>query len=153
MITLTPLSAMILSTSLLHPETLKHPLEEYACLTEAIHYEAKGEPVEGKIAVGSVIINRMKSKRYPSSICEVISQKYQFSYRNSGYVVLELPNRIEERSFKESSDLAVGLLEGTISSNVGNSLLYYNPKKVTPKWSKGYYKRVTKGNHLFLEKI
>ena len=42
------------------------------CLVEAVYYEARSEGVIPKIAVANVILQRVKSKKYPSTICEVV---------------------------------------------------------------------------------
>lgn len=48
-----------------------------------MYYEARGEPRNGKIAVALVTLNRLDSKRYPSTICGVVFQKKQFSWTAS----------------------------------------------------------------------
>lgn len=59
-------------------------------MAEAIYFEARGEPIAGQAAVGLVILERVRSGRYPSSVCGVISQndhrfnKCMFSYRCDG---------------------------------------------------------------------
>ena len=60
------------------------------CLARAIYFEARGEPVSGKIAVGRVILNRVESKACPDSICEVVYEnahlrnRCQFSFACDG---------------------------------------------------------------------
>lgn len=54
---------------------------ERRCMAEAIYYESKSESRQGKIAVGNVVMNRVKSQRYPDTICGVV---YQRSYKNRG---------------------------------------------------------------------
>ena len=53
---------------------------ELTCMAENIYHEARGEPVSGQKAVVAVVLNRVKDKRWPSTICEVVWQKYQFSW-------------------------------------------------------------------------
>lgn len=50
------------------------------CLSSAVHYEAGGESTRGKVAVASVIMNRVESKRFPNSVCGVVKQRRQFSW-------------------------------------------------------------------------
>ena len=47
---------------------------ERRCLATAIYFEARGEPVEGQIAVGQVIMNRVRSPQFPETICGVVYQ-------------------------------------------------------------------------------
>ena len=64
--------------------------EQWRCLSEAIYHEARGESLEGKIAVAEVILNRMESDRYPSTVCGVVEQEtgkrnmWKFSYYSVG---------------------------------------------------------------------
>jgi spore germination cell wall hydrolase CwlJ-like protein len=45
-----------------------------------LHYEARGESLAGKKAVANVTINRVKSKKFPNTVCSVVKQPYQFSW-------------------------------------------------------------------------
>ena len=52
------------------------------CLAQNIYHEARGEPMEGKLAVGHVVMNRMADKRFPRLACSVIKQGgYRHRYR------------------------------------------------------------------------
>lgn len=53
---------------------------ELRCLATAVYFEARGEPLEGQLAVAQVIINRAESGRYPASVCGVIRQPGQFTF-------------------------------------------------------------------------
>lgn len=50
------------------------------CLARAVYFEARGEPLEGQLAVAQVILNRVASGRFADSICGVIDQPGQFSF-------------------------------------------------------------------------
>jgi spore germination cell wall hydrolase CwlJ-like protein len=55
--------------------------QEVNCLTDAVYFEARGEPDLGKLAVANVILNRTKvTEKFPDTVCGVIKQKGQFSY-------------------------------------------------------------------------
>jgi hypothetical protein len=56
---------------------------ELHCLATAVYFEARGEPLEGQLAVAQAIINRTETGRYASSICGVINQPGQFSFSRS----------------------------------------------------------------------
>lgn len=53
---------------------------ELRCMTEAVYREAGSEPMKGRYAVAQVIMNRMRSGRFPSSVCGVVHQKGQFTF-------------------------------------------------------------------------
>lgn len=60
-------------------EALIASVDDLMLLAALIHIEAGAEPYEGQVAVGAVVMNRVKSKTYPNTIKEVIYQKSQFS--------------------------------------------------------------------------
>lgn len=55
-------------------------LKELRCLELNLHHEARGESIEGIKAVANVTINRVKSGKFPTSICKVVKQPGQFSW-------------------------------------------------------------------------
>ena len=58
--------------------------ETLRCMATTIYYEAKGEPLDGQLAVAEVILNRARSGRYPSDVCGVVTQAGQFSFVRGG---------------------------------------------------------------------
>ena len=54
--------------------------DELHCLAGAVYFEARGEPLEGQLAVAQVIVNRAEDRRFPSSYCGVVYQRSQFSF-------------------------------------------------------------------------
>ena len=97
-------------------------------LANAIFHEARGESREGQIAVGHVILNRVKDRRYPSSLKGVIWQPRQFSgLRYHG-------------GWQRFEQLARDLLAGKVPNPVGNALFFRN-------FRRNGAKRI--GNHWF----
>lgn len=96
-----------------------------ACL---IYSEAGSQSYEGKLAVANVVLNRVKSKKYPNSISKVIYQKGQFSVAASGILSKNLHkyNNFNSSSQKACIKAATEALSGT--NNVG-SRLYFNSYK------------------------
>ncbi|HJO66877.1 MAG TPA: cell wall hydrolase, partial [Sphingomonas sanguinis] len=60
--------------------------EELRCLAGAIYFEGRGEPLAGQLAVAQVILNRTKSGRFPTDVCNVIKQRGQFSFVRGGEI-------------------------------------------------------------------
>jgi hypothetical protein len=123
---------------------------EMECLAEALYFEARGESIKGQFAVAEVIINRVKSTRFPKSICGVIRQgtgrKYQcqFTYTCDG-----LAERISEpRAYRRSQQIAQASLDGVVQ-NLTNGATHYHTTAVRPRWSKVYSKTVKIGRHIF----
>jgi N-acetylmuramoyl-L-alanine amidase len=113
-------------------------------LAKIIHAEARGESYEGQLAVGAVIINRVKSAIFPNTVYGVIFEKwdnkyYQFSPVLDGTINLE-PNQTAYRAARE-------VLTGWDLS--GGALYFYNPEKSTNRWifDRPIIKKI--GKHVF----
>ena len=91
-------------------------------LANLIYCEAGGEPYEGKLAVGAVVINRVLSSRYPGTVSGVIYQNAQFSPVGSGRFALALAEDWANAACYEAADQA---MKG--ASNVGNCLYFRTP--------------------------
>lgn len=91
-------------------------------LANLIYCEAGGEPYEGKLAVGSVVVNRILSSVYPNTMVGVIYQKNQFSPVASGRLDLALTsNKANEDCYKAADAAMSGL------TNVGNCVYFRTP--------------------------
>ncbi len=91
-------------------------------LANIIYCEAGGEPYEGKLAVGAVVINRVLSSRYPGTVSGVIYQPYQFSPVGSGRFALALAENKANAACYAAADEA---MRG--ASNVGSCLYFRTP--------------------------
>ena len=119
--------------------------EEIDLLARLITAEAGGEPYEGQVAVGAVVINRVKSPKFPNSIREVIYQKGQFSS------LPKLPGIVPTQSARRAAQEA---LNGKDPS--GGALYFYNPDLASPEGKRffttsGLRVTVRIGNHVFLK--
>ncbi|MFZ5968048.1 MAG: cell wall hydrolase [Bacillota bacterium] len=104
-----------------------------------VYGEARGESFEGKVAVASVVLNRVKNPGFPDTIKAVILQPNQFTAVSDGQINL-VP---DEESFRAVCQ-ALMMTDAT-----SGSLFYYNPKIATSKWilSRKVIKVI--GNHSF----
>lgn len=106
-------------------------------LANLIYCEAGGEPYNGQVAVGSVVMNRVLSSVYPNTVTGVIYQSGQFSPVASGRLALALA---EGRATSSCYQAADEVMRGT--TNVGNCVYFRTPiDGVTPKY--------TIGGHIF----
>lgn len=64
----------VLKTPLEEPLVPEVDIDQVHCLATNIYHEARGESLEGKVAVANVVINRVKSPKYPDQICDVVYQ-------------------------------------------------------------------------------
>lgn len=91
-------------------------------LANLIYCEAGGEPYEGQIAVGAVVINRVLSSVYPDTVTGVIYQNKQFSPVGSGRLALALAeNRATASCYKAADEAMAG------HTNVGNCVYFRTP--------------------------
>lgn len=98
--------------------------EDLALLARIIHAEARGESFQGKVAVGAVVLNRMKSPYFPKSLDEVIYQRNQFTPVQDGSINLEP----DEQSIKA----ALAALRGEDPTK--GALFFYNPRISSDRW-------------------
>ena len=126
----------------LETQTTPRP-QDINCLAKNIYYEARGEPVEGQIAVAQVTLNRVRSGTFGSSICKVVYAKNQFSWT--------LDKRKKINSNKEwdaSKALALEVLNG--KSHIPNfNALYFHTKHIRPRWARTKTKVTIIANHIF----
>lgn len=110
-------------------------------LARLINGEARGEPYEGQVAVGAVILNRVKSPEFPNTIAGVIYQKGQFSCVTDG----QFNQPMEEGTtvYKAAQDAMNGV------DPTNGALYFYNPKKTKSKWLYSLPVVATIGEHKF----
>ncbi len=91
-------------------------------LANLIYCEAGGEPYEGQVAVGSVVMNRVLSSKFPNTIAGVIYQKGQFSPVKSGRLSLALKvNKATDKCYRAADEAMAGV------TNVGNCVFFRTP--------------------------
>lgn len=117
--------------------------QDMHCLASAIYFEARGESLEGRLAVGRVIVNRTKSGRFPTSYCGVVLQPSQFSFVHGR----TMPSVSENSdSWQEAVAIAQIADDGEWKSKAKGAL-FFHAKRVSPRW------RLTKlaqvDNHIF----
>ncbi|MBQ0823170.1 cell wall hydrolase [Microvirga sp. HBU67558] len=125
--------------------------KEQRCLAEAVYFEARSEPVEGQAAVAQVVLNRVKSGLYPSSICGVVYQNRhrhlacQFTFACEGKAL-----RIRDtESWERAKSVASAVLEGkTYLADVG-AATHYHADYVRPYWARRLKKMDVIGRHIF----
>lgn len=108
-------------------------------LSCCIYGEARGESYTGKVAVGAVILNRVKSSKFPNSISGVIYQSGAFTCVSDGQINLG--------TNAECTKAAQDALSGW--DPTGGALYYFNPKTATSKWIWSRPQLVTIGKHIF----
>lgn len=108
-------------------------------LAKCIYAEARGEPYTGQVAVGAVILNRVRSSKFPNTISGVIYQPYAFTCVSDGQI-----NLTPDASAKKAAQDA---LNGWDPTN--GCLYYYNPATATSSWIWSRTVMLSIGKHNF----
>ena len=134
------------------------------CLALNMYHEARDQGTAGIFAVSSVVINRVKDKRFPNNICDVIYQgpvrkswkrdgthfpiknKCQFSWYCDGKS--DTPHNKKE--FQKLLDLSEAILYNEISFiDITDGALFYHADYITPGWAKTKQRTTEIGDHIF----
>ncbi len=108
-------------------------------LARLIYGEARGESYVGQVAVGAVVLNRIKSPSFPNTMAGVIYQRYAFTAVDDGQINLT-PNATAKKAAQDA-------LNGWDPSY--GALYYYNPATATSQWIFSRKTLTTIGNHVF----
>lgn len=119
---------------------------EKEVLARLVHAESKGEPYEGKVAVATVVLNRVDSDTFPDSIKEVVYETspggiYQFSPVGNG----QIDKPADEEAMKAVEEAIAFRGDGN------NSLYFFNPDKTNDQWIRTRKVTKTIGNHVFAQ--
>ena len=108
-------------------------------LARIIHGEARGEPYNGMVAVGAVVLNRVSNPNFPSTVAGVIYQKGAFDAVSDGQINLTPSSQ----SYNAARDALNGW------DPTGGSIYYFNPATATNKWIWSRPHTITIGKHRF----
>ncbi|MHA1599494.1 MAG: cell wall hydrolase [Alphaproteobacteria bacterium] len=133
--------------------TLGDPRDEISCLALNIYHEARGEPDEGKLAVGHVVMNRVLSSRFPSTVCDVVRQggevrryRCQFSWWCDGRS--DKPRN--KKDWQSSSEFALAIYWSQ-TEDPTDGALWYHADYVSPNWRKDFVQGPKIGRHIFYQ--
>lgn len=126
-------------------------LAEENCLARAVYFEARSESELGQLAVAKVILNRVKDKDYPSTICGVVYQgsgsrnSCQFSFACDG-----MPDDVKQPgAWVNSKRIAQKALAGSSRVAAVSTATNYHADYVRPKWAKSMKRLIKIGRHIF----
>ena len=112
---------------------------EVYLLAKTIYAEGRGEPYVGQVAIGAVVLNRIRSKDFPNTISGVVYQKHAFTAVSDGQINLT-PN---DTAMKAARDAINGW------DPTGGALYYYNPAVATSAWIFDRQTVTVIGKHIF----
>jgi hypothetical protein len=120
------------------------------CLTQAVYFEARGEPKAGQAAVAQVVLNRVRHPSFPNSVCGVVFQGSnrrkgcQFSFACNG----AMKGRRESSAWSEARQIASRALSGAVMAEVG-SATHFHTTHVRPNWGPQLSRVAQVGLHVF----
>jgi spore germination cell wall hydrolase CwlJ-like protein len=124
---------------------------ERRCLAEAVYFESRSEPEAGQAAVAQVVLNRVQSGLYPTSVCGVVYQNRhhfkacQFSFACEGKSL----RVTETESWATAVRIANEVMDGrTYITDVGRST-HYHATYVKPRWARALTRMDMIGRHIF----
>jgi len=120
------------------------------CLAQAIYFEARGEPLEGQLAVGQVVMNRVESDAYPDTTCEVVFQneglrhRCQFSFACDG----KSDRPRDWQAWNTASRVAI-IARSASWRDLTRQATHYHASYVSPYWSAKMHQTAEFGLHRF----
>ncbi len=124
------------------------PLDQEAnCMAVAVYHEARGETLDGQLAVARVIMNRAASGKYPTTWCGVVKQPWQFSFVNprTGY----MPGVDEGSAAWRKAQGITRLAMANAVPSVPTDCLWYHANYVSPSWGRRLTRVSQIGAHIF----
>ncbi len=121
------------------------PGQELGCLAMNIYHEGRGEPIQGREAIASVTMNRVRSDRYPDTVCAVVWQRKQFSWTRTAprhHVITDF------KAWREALEIARLFISGPMITTVGNAT-HYHAISVHPYWQDNTKLVAQRGRHYF----
>ena len=118
---------------------------EQDCLAKAVYFEARGESLEGQLAVAEVVINRAGSGRYPADLCSVITQPWQFSFIRKG----RFPTPDFGSTSWRNAVAVAKIAQGKLADRLPSDVLWYHADYVSPSWGKRLTRQAKIGLHIF----
>jgi len=119
--------------------------DEANCMAVAVYFEARGESLEGQMAVADVIMNRAASGRYPSSWCGVVKQPAQFSFVRNG----QFPAVDTSSDAWAKAQGITRLAMANVMPALPTDVLWYHASYVAPSWRHNLREVEQIGAHIF----
>jgi len=119
--------------------------DEANCIATAVYFEARGESLEGQLAVARVIMNRAASGQYPASWCSVVKQPSQFSFVRRG----QFPAIKTASAAWAKAQGVTRLAMANVIPSLSNDVLWYHANYVNPSWGHRLSMVQKIGQHIF----
>ncbi|MSU91152.1 hypothetical protein GE300_16305 [Rhodobacteraceae bacterium 2CG4] len=117
---------------------------DFTCLREAVYYEAAANSLSGQRAVANVILNRAEDPRFPNSVCGVVADGCQFSYRCDGK-----PEVFGDQVKLANATRATEVALANPQEDVTDGALFFHAKWMKPGWFATLRRTVALGGNIF----
>ena len=119
--------------------------EQMRCLAGAVYFEARGEPLDGQLAVAEVVINRSQDSRWPASYCGVVYQRAQFSFVRGG----KMPSIPTSKATWHRAKAVAQIAHDKLWETEASEAVYFHADYVRPKWSRRKTRVAQIDTHVF----
>ena len=119
--------------------------EQMTCLATAVYFEARGESLDGQLAVARVVMNRAASGKYPPDWCSTVKQPWQFSFVQKG----RFPPVDTDCAAWARAQAIAKLAAANIVANLDKDVLWYHADYVAPSWGRRLARVSKIGVHIF----
>jgi len=155
---LSSLIATMLSTTAYAESSLEKDSAEVICLAKNMYFEARNQSTIGQIAVANVTLNRVSSKRFPNTVCEVVYQA-KLDWRGnprrnachySWYCDGKSDTVYDRETYLDILKLATVVYQSPKNFiDVSQGSTHYHANYATPWWSKNFVQTVIIDDHVF----
>lgn len=114
-------------------KAIKFNQDDLTCMARNIFFEAGTESTVGKYAVAQVTINRVQHSNFPTTVCKVVYDPYQFSWTLDKKLLKKKP---KGPNWDESMHVAFQVLYGNVRLSLVDEALFYHATYVNPRWAK-----------------
>jgi len=129
-------------------------IRDIRCLALNIYHEARGESYEGRLAVATVTMNRMDSRRYPDNVCDVVRQygwnprlqRHVSAFSWTGDQLSDIPKN--SKAWRDAVELTRQVLDGERHPQLGEAL-FYHADHIKPGWASRKTQIAKIGRHIF----
>ncbi len=126
---------------------------EIHCLALNVYHEARGEPKAGQYAVAEVTMNRVASRRFPDTVCEVVYEKRwdRIRKRHVGafsWTELEAVSTSDEKAWKRAMEVAEDAYYAKAAQRMSGAL-FYHARHIRPSWARKKVRIARVGRHIF----
>lgn len=127
--------------------------EDLDCLQRNIFFEARNQKPMGMAMIAIVTLQRTKMPEYPSTICGVVYQRWQFSWTAQKHKI-NMKNATEAEAWHQSEYIARDVLtHANLLDYIYKDVAYYHTTKIHPKWANKMQIEFVLQDHIFYSKV